>query len=341
MKAVVLEKCGGPEELHYQDWELKRLEPDEVLVRVRACGVCYRDILDRSGKFPMIQLPIIPGHEFSGEIVEVGSDVHHFKVGDRVTNLHRAPCGRCRYCQKGDEIHCEEAWPSFGLTIHGSYAEFVMAPAGALVPIPRELSFEKAAPLMCTAAVALRGLRERAHVQKGETVLITGASGGVGSAAVQVAKLLGCRVIAVTTSELKIPFLKQLGTDEVVVSADGIFHKKLLSQIPEGVDVALEIVGSITFNSSLRSLRKGGRLVLIGNVASMRIEINPGYLILNGLTILGSDSATRKDLEQVLEWVASGTLQPQVSVKLPLTEAAKAHRLLESRQTTGRIVLVP
>jgi D-arabinose 1-dehydrogenase-like Zn-dependent alcohol dehydrogenase len=341
MKAVVLEKCGGSEELQYRDWELKKPGPGEALVRVRACGVCYRDILDRSGKFPMIQLPIIPGHEFAGEIVELGPDVPNFKIGDRVTNLHRAPCGRCRYCRKGDEIHCEEAWPSFGLTIHGSYAEFVVAPEGALVPIPKELSFEKAAPLMCTAAVALRALQERAHVQKGETVLITGASGGVGSAAVQVAKLMGCRVIAVTTSGSKVPFLKPLGTDEILVSADGVFHKELLSQIPEGVDVALEIVGSITFNSSLRSLRKGGRLVLIGNVTPMRIEINPGYLILNGLTILGSDSATRKDLEQVFEWVALGTLKPQVSLKLPLEEAAKAHQLLESRQITGRIVLEP
>lgn len=341
MKAIVLKRCGGAEELQLQDWEIEPPKGREVLVKVDACGVCYRDLLDRQGRFPFIQLPVIPGHEFAGEVVEVGPEVENLKVGDRVTNLHREPCGQCRYCRLGDEIHCQEAWPSFGLTVNGGYAEYVLAPEGGLVPIPQNLSSEEACTLMCTAAVALRGFRGLAHLKRGETVLITGASGGVGSAAIQIAKILGCRVVAVTTSESKVPFLNKLGADEVWVSPEGVFHKEVRSRFPDAVDVAMEIVGPATFNSTLRSLRKGGRLVLIGNVTPKRIEINPGYLILNGLSILGSDSATREDLTQVLEWAVSGKLKPQVSQKLPLAEAARAHQILESRKSTGRIVLQP
>ncbi len=336
MKAVVIRAPGGPEALELSDWPSPTVGPGQVRVLVRGCGVCYRDVVDRQGKYPFMRRPVVTGHEWAGEIAEVGAGVVAFAVGDRVASVHRPACGECEPCLAGDEIRCQASPVMYGLTVDGGYAEQILAWVGSLVKVPATVPLDEAAVLHCTAAVALRALRHHARLVAGETVVITGASGGVGVYAIQVAKILGARVLAVTSQESKVDSLKALGVDQVIV-AGGEFHKGLTG----AANVALELVGAPTFNSALRTLRPGGRAVIVGNVTGERLEVNPGYLILKELSVGGSSSATRADLAEVLGWAANGRLRPVIAARLPLSEAANAQRQLETRSVVGRQVLIP
>jgi D-arabinose 1-dehydrogenase-like Zn-dependent alcohol dehydrogenase len=337
MRAIVLHEPGPPEQLRLEELPDPIVAPGHVVVRVRAAGVCYRDTIDRRGGFPFMKRPVVPGHEIAGEIVARADDVG-LSVGTRVVNMHRAPCGECRYCRAGHEPRCATSLWMFGLTADGGYAEYVLAPASSLVELPAAIPFESACFLACTAGVALRGLRTRAGVEPGETVLITGASGGVGLHGIQVAKALGARVIAVSSSASKASALRARGADEVIVSPDLSFHKQAREM---GVDVVLDCVGAPTLNSAIRCVRPMGRVVVAGNVTIASHEVNPGYLILNEVALFGSSACSRADLVQVLAWVTDGILTPAVAETLPLDHAAIAHQRLEERGVVGRLVLVP
>lgn len=342
MHAIVLHACGGPERLQYEAREPPNARPGWVVVKVHAEGVCYRDIVERRGGFAFIKQPVVPGHEWAGEIVEIGAGVIDFAIGDRVVNLHRAACGACEACRRGHETRCRAALEVFGLSVDGGYAQLVAAPVGCLVRLPAEIPFAAACFLNCTAGVALRALRSVARVVAGERVLVTGASGGVGAHAIQIAKVLGAHVIAATSNDAKRESLRDLGADTVVVSAAADLHRAVKRETAgTGVDVVLDCVGTPTLNASLRSLRAGGRLVVVGNVTGDRWEVNPGFVILAELQIMGSAGCNRDDLEQVLAWVAQGRVRPIIAEQLPLSAAAEAHRRLERQGVTGRIVLLP
>lgn len=341
MRAIVIREPGGIERLELCELPSPVVGAGQVRVKVRGCGVCYRDLLDREGKYPFMKRPVVTGHELAGEIVEVGAGVSGFAVGDRVAVTHRPPCGECTRCRAGDEAGCEGSPISYGLTVDGGYAEEALVWAGSLVRVPPSVPLDQAAFLHCTAGVALRALRHHARLAAGETVVVTGASGGVGVHAIQVAKILGAKVVAVTSSASKVAALSALGADEVVLSPpDGAFHKEVLRRT-SGAQVALELVGAPTFNSSLRSLGRGGRLALVGNVTAERVEVNPGYLILRELSVSGSSSASRADLAEVLGWAASGRLSPIVAARMKLEEARAAQTRLAQKSVVGRIVLVP
>jgi NADPH:quinone reductase-like Zn-dependent oxidoreductase len=343
MRAVVLHEVGGPERLAPEEVKDPIPGAGEALVRVRASAVCGRDLIDRRGGFPMMKLPTILGHEFAGEIVALGEGAGDtaLRVGDKVVNLHRPACGECPRCLGGDPVLCERAWQSFGHSVDGAYAELVVADRRALVPAPASIPFEQLSTLMCTAGVALYAMRRRGGLGRGETVLVTGASGGVGSMAVGVAKALGARVIASTTSAAKVEAIEALGADHVIVSSDGRFDGEVKRLTDGGVDLALELTGSATFLGSLRSLRRGGRLVVVGNIDTEKVAMNLGYLILHGLTVAGSASCWRDDPTDVFAMVEKGELAPKIDRVLPLAEAAEAHRLLAERKVVGRVVLVP
>ncbi len=341
MHAVVLDKAGGPEELHYREVDEPEPGDGEVLVRVRASGVCGRDLIDRRGGFPMMKLPTILGHEFAGEVLAVGAGVEELSVGDRVANLHRPFCGRCPSCLAGEQVDCERAWQSFGHTVDGAYAERLVSHERALVKVPADIPFVQAASVGCTAGVALRALRHDAQLQVGETLVITGASGGVGSAAIQIARHMGARVIAVTSNEKKAEGLRQRGAHDVVVSPEARFHDEVRRLSGGGADVALELTGSATFSSSLRSLRARGRLALLGNIELDRLQVNPGALILYGYRIVGGHGYTPKDLADCFELIRAGALEMAIDRTLPLEQAADAHRLLAERAVAGRIILLP
>ena len=342
MRAVVLEKTGGPEQLVLREVADPQPRPDEAIVRVRAAGVCGRDLIDRRGGFPMMKLPTILGHEFAGEVVAVGRDVTSLAPGARVTNLHRPWCGHCASCEAGETVDCEVAWQTFGLSVDGAYAELVAAHHRALVELPAGVSFEAAAPLGCTAGVALRALRGAAQLRFGESVLVTGASGGVGMPALAIARLLGARqVVATTTSASKVDALKAAGADHVVVSTDGRFDAEVRKLSDGGVDVALELTGAPGFPGALRSLRRRGRLVIAGNITPEKLAFNAGAVILFSYRILGSHGASHRDLVECIDLLAKGSLSMHIDRALPLAQAADAHRLLADRGVVGRVVLQP
>ena len=285
--------------------------------------------------------PIVPGHELAGEVVEVGSSVRDVAVGDRVVNLHVAPCGQCRYCVAGHHPRCERAMHNLGLTADGAYAEYALLQERAVVPLPDGIAFEQGCFLACTAAVALRALVTRGGLVAGEHVLITGASGGLGLHGIQVAKALNAEVTAVTSSEKKADTLRAMGADHVIVATDGKFHGEVVASTNGGVDLVMDTVGVPTLNSAIRSVRTMGRVVVIGNVTIERAQLNPGLFILKELTLTGSSGCSKDDLLKVLDWVKDGTVKPVIDRVLPLDDAVEAHRCLEQRGVMGRIVLTP
>jgi D-arabinose 1-dehydrogenase-like Zn-dependent alcohol dehydrogenase len=259
-----------------------------------------------------------------------------------VLNLYHDFCGICDHCLGGDERRCRNIREFFGLSVNGGYAEYVLASERALEAIPEAIPYDMAATLMSATGVGFHNTANTAGVHMGEDILVTGATGGVGSAAVQTAKLLRARVWAVTSNEDKVKFLEQIGVDHVIVNADGRFHKGILDERNgQGLDAAIDCVGAPTFNGSLRSLRPQGRAVIIGNVDGRPVQMNLGFIIINRLRILGSDNVTRAALRQTMELVSAGKLNPTINKRMPLERAREAHGILEAKGAVGRIVLIP
>jgi D-arabinose 1-dehydrogenase-like Zn-dependent alcohol dehydrogenase len=341
MRALVVDEKNGPFRL--ENREPPEVEPGTVLLRVRACGVCHRDLIDRRGLYPFSIFPRVLGHEIAGEVIRVGPGVKAVKVGDRVATTHRPACGECRACLAKEEVRCERSFWSYGMTVDGGYADVCLAHVGTLVRIPDNVSFEHASFLHCTAGVALRALFDRGRLALGETVLVTGASGGVGMHALQLIKHVEARSIAVTSSAQKVEALKAIGATEVIVTTNPKEIPGEVARITSGLgaDLALELVGQPMWSSTLRSVRPGGRVVLVGNVTAERVELNPGFVILKELEIVGSASARQGDLESVLTLASRGILTPVLAGTLPLEEAERAHERLATRDVVGRLVLVP
>jgi D-arabinose 1-dehydrogenase-like Zn-dependent alcohol dehydrogenase len=311
---------------------------DTVVIAVEACGVCHRDCIDRAGRFPFIRVPITPGHEAVGRVVAAGPDVTEWKVGDRVATMHRDACRDCDACAIGETSLCTRAAAVFGLMVDGGYASWMVAPERALYRVPDGIPAPLAAVFHCTLGTAYRGLVRAGALAAGMRVLVTGANGGVGAAAVQVATRLGAKVVAVVRDPAHTEMIEALGAAAVVVDGDGRFHKRL----PGGaVDVAIDCVGAPTFNAALRSLKLGGRIVAVGNVVEQRVELNLGYVITHGARITGSSGATRRDMEELLSLHARQPFRVPIHAELPLAEADRAQRLVAKGGLAGRIVLVP
>ncbi|HEX9426601.1 MAG TPA: alcohol dehydrogenase catalytic domain-containing protein [Candidatus Polarisedimenticolia bacterium] len=342
MRAVVLREFGGPENLHLEQVEAPApasLREREVLIKVQAVGVCYHDIINRSGNLPRTKLPSIMGHEIAGEVVAVGSEVQGFRPADRVASIQRVPCGRCDLCRRGRSTLCKEG-VFFGEEIPGGYAEYVVSEEQGLARIPPGIGIEEASICACTIGTAIHVARTRGGVQLDETVLITGASGGVGLHAIQVCRLIGARVYAVTSSPQKEARLREAGADEVIVSPD----LKFASQVRRatggrGVDVVLEITGALTFDQAIHSLAPAGRMIVVGNLETRPVSFMPGLVILKEIEIRGSFATTTAELAETFRLVGEKKVRPVVSRVMPLAEVAKAHQILYDRGVTGRIVL--
>ncbi|RKG92963.1 alcohol dehydrogenase catalytic domain-containing protein [Corallococcus terminator] len=342
MEAVVLRQFGNAENLRLETVPVPRPGKGEVLLRVHACGVCYHDVINRRGNLPRTHVPAILGHEAAGEVVEVGPDTPGWKVGDRAATLQRMSCGECALCLAGRNSLCKTDNRFFGEELQGGYAQFMVAPVRGLGRVPASLPWAVAATVCCTLGTAVHTLRTRAKVRAGETVLITGASGGVGLAAVQLAKADGARVIAITSGEAKVAALKEAGADEVIVSRGLDFGSEARKRTSgNGVDVAVEIVGSATFDQTLKSMAPGGRVVVVGNLESGVVNLNPGLVIVKELEILGAYATTREELDESLRLTAAGLVRPFVSEEVALADAGRAHFRLENREVAGRLVLVP
>lgn len=284
-----------------------------------------------------MQLPVTPGHEVAGRVISVGSGVTEWSKGDRVGTLHRDWCGACEACARGDSSLCPRAMWVYGLLVDGGYATHLLAAEQSLFELPDDLPAREACILHCTAGTAYRGLSGFGGVEPGHRVLIVGANGGVGAAATQVAVRLGATVVAVVRSEAHVDFVRAQGASKVVVDPGTGFHK----QVGQPVDVVLDCVGSATFNSALRSLRMGGRLIAVGNISAQRAELNLGYAIVNGLQIIGSSGATREDMASLLALHRRSPLELSalLNASLSLDEAELAHQRMRSGGLRGRIVL--
>jgi acryloyl-coenzyme A reductase len=342
MNAVVLHAFGAPENLVLESVPEPRPGPGEVLLRVRACGVCHHDLINRRGNLPRTHVPAILGHEAAGEVIDVGPGVSGWSTGDRAATLQRLSCGRCSRCRTGRNSLCRTDARFFGEEIPGGYATYLVAPLAGLGRVPPGLSWEAAATTCCTTGTAVHVVRSRGQVCPEETVLVTGASGGVGLQVVQLARLDGARVFAVTSNRSKVEALLEAGAHEVIVSPDLDFSNEVRRRTGgAGVDVAIEIVGSATFGQTLRCTASGGRVVVVGNLDTGSVSLNPGLVIVKELEILGAYATTAAELAEALSLLRSGELRPYVSDALPLAQAARAHQLLERRQVSGRLVLLP
>jgi NADPH:quinone reductase-like Zn-dependent oxidoreductase len=342
MRAVVLRQFGPAENLTLEEVpapSADALRPGEALLRVESVGVCYHDLINRMGNLPRTKLPSILGHEIAGTVTAIGPEVRGVAVGQKVATIQRAPCGRCDLCRRDRASLCKEGL-FFGEEIPGGYASWVVAPEQALAVVPAGLDMNEAAICACTLGTALHVARTRGRVQAGEQVLITGASGGVGLHAIQMVRHLGARPIAVTSSPDKAARLHEAGAEEVIISPDLQVAREARRRTGgRGADVVLEITGALTFDQSLRSLAPAGRLVVVGNLETKMVEINPGLIILKELEIIGSFATSTAELREVFELVAAGRLKPVVTGVMPLREAAAAHRILQDRGVFGRMVL--
>jgi acryloyl-coenzyme A reductase len=305
-----------------------------VLVALEASGVCHRDLIDRAGRFAFQQLPITPGHEGAGRIVAVGDAVRRWRVGDRVGTMHRNACGQCDACARGATSLCSSAAFVLGILADGTYATHLVAPESALYGLPDALPAAQAAVYHCTAGTAWRGLGGVDAIRAGMRVLVTGANGGVGVAAVQLAARLGAEVIAVVRDPRQQPLVAALGAHEVVVDDGASFHKRV-----RGIDVALDCVGQPTFNAALRTLRLGGRMVAVGNVVEERVALNLGYIIVNALSVVGSSGASATDMAALLAFLGDRPLTIPIAAELPLERADEAQRRVKAGGLFGRLVL--
>ena len=345
MRGVVLRGAGGcPETLLASSSTPLARAPlsGEVRVRVKATAVAYRDILDRKGAFPFIKNPTILGHEFAGIVESVGEDCSEFKVGDRVASMHWAQ-DVAWPCPLGEGAVTAPNDTFFGLTIDGGYAEYATNREAAFCKVPNSgWSPIDVAPVMSTFGTFWMGGVVRAGLKPSDRVLVTGASGGVGSASVLLAKALGCEVVGVTSSADKVQFVKDLGADEVICAApDGrgnvVFGREPF--LSDGVDMVAECVGDPTFTSSLRCLKPEGRICLMGNTTNAASKLPLGLMILKSLSIYGTDSIHRQEMERLFEFLDDHDLRPRISEVMRLEDAADAHRKVENKLVSGRIVL--
>ena len=316
--------------------------PRQVLVQVTACGFCHHDRSVMTGVLRRgVEPGVILGHEISGVVVETGSEVGGLREGDRVVSILTEACGQCDRCASGREHRCREG-EGIGHGRDGGFAEYAALSEHSLVKVPEGVDPVGASLLACPMGVALHAVQETAQISPGETVVVTGAGGGLGSHAVQAAAAMGARVLAVSSSPEKENVLRNLGAAEVLVDS-GLDFAELVMALTgdEGADVVIDTVGSALFPSTLRSLAQFGRLVLLGEILGQSVSLNPAEVIFRDARILGASGVSRAIVEQAGRMALEGKLRPVVDLELPLEQASEAYRLVSDRKPTGRIVLLP
>lgn len=340
MRAVLIREHGGVDRLELTDVPDPRPRPGFAIVRVRAVALNHLDVWVRRGvpghKFP---LPLITGAEASGTIDQIDANDSGWATSDEVIVAPAFSCGHCVACLSGNDPLCPR-FGIFGETIDGAAAQLMSVPLRNLVRKPARLSFAEAAALPLDLITAWHMLVARAQLRPGETVLVHAGGSGVGSAAIQIAKLWGATVYATAGSAEKAARAKELGADRAIEyrSQDFVAEVRTLTA-KRGVDVVFEHVGADTFERSLRVLAKGGRLVTCGATAGAEVTINLRLVFFKLLSILGSTMGSLAELQEIMKHVAAGRLRAVVDRVLPLADIAEGHRILEAREAFGKIVL--
>jgi NADPH:quinone reductase-like Zn-dependent oxidoreductase len=342
MKATIFRQHGGPEVLEYTDVPDPSIRADEVLVEVKACALNHLDIFVRTG-MPGIEIPLphILGNDIAGVVKEVGELVTWAKAGDEVMVQPGVSCGHCAACLSGQDNLCRE-YDILGYRRNGGYAELVAVPGGNLIPKPAQLSWAEAAALPLVTVTAWHMLVTRANVQPGEDVLVHAAGSGVGSIAIQIAKLRGARVITTASSDEKLSKARELGADQTINYSQHDWPKEVKRLTDRrGVDVVVEHTGAATWPGSIASLKNNGRLVTCGATSGYDARTDLRQVFYRHLTLLGSFMGSKAELLEAMKFVTQGKIRAVVDRVLPLSEARQAHELMENRSQFGKIVLDP
>lgn len=339
MRAALFSEYGGPEVLRIGDVPRPEPRAGEVLVNVHAASLNHLDLWVRRGLPIETTMPHIGGSDVAGIVAEVGPDVTGVRVGARVIVNPSLSCGQCEWCRKGDEPLCVN-YKILGEHTQGGFAEYVCVPAANLLPIPEGFGFAEAAAAPLVFLTAWRALA-KARARAGDTVLVTGASGGVATAAIGIAKHLGARVFAVTTGE-KAERVRALGADVVYDRTKGDFGKQLYSDTNKrGVDIVLDSAGSELWQQSTRALARGGRLVVYGATTGYKAELDLRIVFWKQIEVIGTTMSNKSEFEEVMRLVFSGALKPVIDEVFPLSQIKDAHERLERGEQFGKIVITP
>lgn len=342
MRAVVISEHGGTDILKYTDVPDPEIGPGEVLIEVKACALNHLDLWVRRG-LPGIEFkfPHILGCDVSGVVQSVGETVKNVKPKDRVLVSPGVSCMQCEQCLSGQDNLCR-AYQIVGYARLGGYAEYLKIPSVNALPIPGNLGYEEAAAIPLVFLTAWHMLISRAKLRAGETVLVHAAGSGVGSAAIQIAKLFRARVFATASTEAKLAKARELGADEVINYTEKDFAveaRRLTSK--RGVDVVVEHTGVATWEKSILSLSTNGRVVTCGATTGYQAQLDLRHLFARHLNVLGSYMGAKHELLEALKFFRTGQLRAVIDRVLPLQEAAAAHQALEDRNQFGKVVLTP
>lgn len=340
MKTVLFRRHGGPEVLEYTDFPTPEPEPGQVRVRLRAAALNRMDVMVRNG-WPRLklELPHINGADGAGEVASLGEGVEGFQTGEPVVINPNLGCGKCEFCLAGRDNLCLD-WHLLGETVRGTYAQYVAVPARQLYKLPRNFDYHQAAAAALVYQTAWHSLVTRGGLRKDEAVLIVGAGGGVNTASIQIARYIGARIVVVGSNAQKLEKAQALGADILIDrSKEADWSKSVFfATNKRGVDAVVDNVG-ITFMQSLRTLRKGGRLLTVGNSGGPRFEIDNRYMFAKHLSILGSTMSTIAEFNEVMDLIVAGKLKPVIDRTYPLQEAAAAQERLWHNENFGKLTL--
>lgn len=344
MKAAWFEQHGGPDVIRVGDLPDPTPGPGEVLIRVRAAGLNHLDLWTRRGLPGLtLKMPHIGGSDVAGEIAALGDEAEGWAVGDRVAVNPGLWCAldACEWCARGEHPLCT-SYRILGEHVPGGFAEYVAVPRRNLVRLPDGFPFASAAVAPLVYQTAWRGLLTRGRLAPGETVLVTGASGGVSTAAIQIAKHHGARVFAVTSGPENVHRVEALGADLVIDRLEEDFSRRVWAETGKrGADLILDSVGAATWEGCVRALARAGRMVVYGATTGPKGALNLARLFWTQTSIMGTTMATRAEFEAVMGLVLDGTLAPVVDDVWPLDRALEAHERLEAGGVFGKLVLKP
>lgn len=342
MRAVHITEHGGTDVIEYAEREEPTIDDDEVLVNVKAASLNHLDIWTRKGLPGLdLNMPHIPGSDAAGVAVKVGNDVTRFESGDHVTVTAGVSCGKCEFCRKGEESLCT-SFRILGEHIPGVHAEKVAVPEENLIKVPDHVDWEIAGSASLVFQTAWRMLLSQGELSPTEKVLVLGASGGVGHAAVQIADYVGAEVYATASTDKKLEYAADCGADHLINYKEDDFAKEIYEMTDgRGVDMVVDHIGAETYSNSLRSLAKGGRIVTCGATTGPNPDAGLNRIFWDQLSVIGSTMATPGEVDDVLDLVWDGTFEPRIRDTLPMSETAQAHEMIENREGFGKVVVVP
>ena len=342
MRALFLKQTGDPPILEVRDIPIPKPSAHQALVRISVCGFCHHDRSVMNGTLRRgVASNVVLGHEISGVVEEIGTQVTSLSTGDYVVSILTEACGHCDRCKVGREHRCRNG-KGIGHGRHGGFAEYIVLTEQSLVKLPDGLDSVSSALLACPLGVALQAVKVTAKVNPGDTVVVTGAGGGLGSHAVQAAAALGANVLAVTSSPEKEPALLELGAAEVLVLGEMDFADLVMALTEDrGADAVIDSVGSSLYPSTLRSLAQYGKLVFLGEITGENISLNPVEVIFRDASILGTSGVSRATIKQAASMILNGKIRPVLDLELSFEEAIDGYRLITERKPFGRIVLRP